>query len=107
LIVQNQDEYWKSDPDQAKLCTASGVNPARLEQSMHNVMHMIRRRSAVTAALAVALLTVGCASQGGGDEAQVQKDRCPSGTTLRCFKRTPEPEQCSCVSRQKIEDLLE
>jgi hypothetical protein len=43
----------------------------------------------------------------GGDERQVQKNRCPSGTTLRCFKRTPEPEQCSCVSRQKIEDLLE
>ena len=89
------------------LYVASGVNPARLEQSIDNVMHMNRERSAAIAVLAAALLTVSCASQGGGNTAQVQQDRCPRDMTLRCFKRTPEPEQCSCVSRQKIEDLLE
>jgi hypothetical protein len=107
LIIETPGEYWNFAPDEAMLYAARKANPARLERSMNNVRHLKRGRSAVTVVLAVALLTVGCASQGGGDEAQAQKNRCPSGTTLRCFKRTPEPEQCSCVSRQKIEDLLE
>lgn len=62
---------------------------------------------AVFAVLAAALLTVGCASQGDGDEVDVQPIRCPKNMTMRCFKRTAETEECSCVSRQKIENLLE
>lgn len=80
---------------------------AKLEQSMDKVRPIKPGRSAVIAVLAAALLTVGCASQGGGDEFDVRPISCPKNMTMRCFKRTAEPEQCSCVSRQKIEDLLE
>ena len=55
----------------------------------------------ISVVLAAALLAVGCASEGGVDERGVQRISCPGNTTLRCFKRTAEPEQCSCVSRQK------
>lgn len=89
------------------LYAAGGVNPAYLEQSMIKVRHMKRGNSAVIAVMAAALLTVGCASQGGVDDFDVQPISCPKNMTMRCFKRTAEPEQCSCVSRQKIENLLE
>ena len=107
MIIEIPEEYWNFAPDEAMLYAVRRVNPAMLEYSINDVRHIKRGTSAVIAALAVALLTVGCASQGGGDAVDVQANRCPKNTTLRCFKRTPEPEQCSCVSRQKIEDLLE
>jgi len=57
--------------------------------------------------LAIGTLAAGCASQDGPGEPNEQRIQCPPNTTMRCFKRTPAPEECSCVSQQKIEELLD
>ncbi|MGI9224690.1 MAG: hypothetical protein ACR2QX_09460 [Woeseiaceae bacterium] len=67
-----------------------------------------RLKSAVTAAvLAIVFLLAGCASQDEPDAITGQTVQCPPNTTMRCFKRTAETQECSCVNKQKIETLLE
>jgi hypothetical protein len=67
-----------------------------------------RPESAVaTAVLAIGVLLTGCASQDEPREMTGQTVQCPPNTTMRCFKRTAETQECSCVNKQKIETLLE
>ena len=48
----------------------------------------------------------GCASNEESEGGEVQR-RCPNNMTLRCFKRTAETEECTCVEQGKIERLFE
>ena len=48
----------------------------------------------------------GCASNQESEGGEVQR-RCPDNMTLRCFKRTAETEECTCVEQGKIERLFE
>ena len=80
---------------------------AELEQSMDSVRRTTLRNTAEIAILAAALLATGCASQPDFDETNNQNVTCPGNKALRCFKRTAEPEECSCVTTQDLERLLE
>ena len=56
---------------------------------------------------ALGILSGGCASQEESDQMAERTVQCPPNTTMRCFKRTAETQECSCVNKQKIETLLE
>jgi hypothetical protein len=64
-------------------------------------------RTAAILILAAGMLAAGCASQGDVDDTNIRPNYCPRNMTLQCFKRTAEPERCTCVTAADIEVLIE
>lgn len=62
----------------------------------------------VPAAVVLTVLAMaGCASQSSHDDDTYAQQRCPHNQKLKCTKRSAEPEQCSCISQQDVEELFQ
>lgn len=56
---------------------------------------------------AIAILAAGCTFQKNVDNTTDQQDHCPSNMTLECFESPTKPTECSCVSAQELERMME
>jgi len=62
----------------------------------------------VSATVVLAVLAMaGCASQTSYDDDTYAQQRCPGSQKLKCTKRSAQPEKCSCVSQQDVEELFQ
>jgi PBP1b-binding outer membrane lipoprotein LpoB len=53
------------------------------------------------------LIAAGCASDPSYEDDATSQRRCPSNYTLKCTKRSAQPEKCSCVTNGNIEETVE
>ncbi len=68
---------------------------------------VIAGKATAIAISAVALLAAGCASQGDVENSAERPQPCPSNMALECFESPTRPTQCSCVSSQELEQMME
>ena len=62
----------------------------------------------VSATVVLAVMAMaGCASQPSYDDDTYAQPRCPSNYKMKCTKRSAQPEECSCVSSDDIEELIQ
>jgi hypothetical protein len=67
----------------------------------------VKTRLTAALLLALAVTAAGCASQSYSDDELSAGSPCPRNTTLKCYKRTAAPEECSCVNQGNIEETFE
>lgn len=73
------------------------------------LLRVIDLKTQLTAVMLFTLLVVaaGCASQSYSGEELSAGSPCPRNTTLKCHKRSAQPEECSCVNQGNIEETIE
>jgi hypothetical protein len=71
--------------------------------------HGSRGNSGLAAVMISALVVVasGCASQTESYEDSTAGPQCPRNMTMKCYERTAQPAECSCVTQGNIEETFE